>query len=384
MQNEDIFLRETNASAPLVSIQMMRGVAAMLVVFCHAVNVVRYTGAGGRPIWLATNTQLGDLAASGVDLFFVISGFVMAHTITRKPEIGTGVFLGARFLRVVPMFWLLSLPYVALLWVIARPISTCAVVHSVTLFPVCDVRQVTLPALYVGWSLAFELAFYGLVALSLQMRPRFRLATLGATLLLLASTGAERTYLRPLVAVLVNPMMLEFLLGILTFILFQRWQAGRSTTAAIGVAGIGLMSYTLIMLPPVNTFAEHVFEGVTGLARTVRFALPWALILFSLLQLERIYPKVFSSSAIFPLVVMGDASYSLYLTHPLIMTAAEKYWGQDLTNVATMMFLLFVSALLLGSLTYRYVERPLMKLLRRRRIKQRAPLPSPLAAPATL
>ena len=120
----------------LRSIQVLRGVAACAVVLLHAHL------SGGTPI----GENWARLGAAGVDLFFVISGFIMA-TIA-KPSAGR--FLFDRFWRIFPL-WLVAVTP----WLIALRPGPSIIAASLTLWPVY--HQFTMPALDVGWTLSFEL-----------------------------------------------------------------------------------------------------------------------------------------------------------------------------------------------------------------------------------
>ena len=106
--------------AKVESVQAMRGVAALAVVVLHAREAIDRQGFIDHP--LGSETSIGELAslgAVGVDLFFVISGFVMALSASKLDGwAGTRRFLRGRVVRIVPLFWLLSLPMVA--WWVAK------------------------------------------------------------------------------------------------------------------------------------------------------------------------------------------------------------------------------------------------------------------------
>ncbi|HVI04878.1 MAG TPA: acyltransferase family protein, partial [Sphingomicrobium sp.] len=140
----------------LRSVQVLRAVAAMAVVAHHAFD---------------NGTRVG---AAGVDLFFVISGFIMMTTCSsgRKP----GEFLADRAWRIYPMWLLAVFP-----WLLMAPHSTLEVVRSITLWPVYGNRFLN-PALDVGWTLSFELLFYLAFALALATRAAVPLLIFGLCL----------------------------------------------------------------------------------------------------------------------------------------------------------------------------------------------------------
>ena len=85
-----------------VNIQVLRAVAAYMVVFHHLIDSWNnYVGTEFAPIYL-------NVGAAGVDIFFVISGFVMIEATTGK-AVSPITFLQKRINRIVPLYWLLSI-----------------------------------------------------------------------------------------------------------------------------------------------------------------------------------------------------------------------------------------------------------------------------------
>jgi peptidoglycan/LPS O-acetylase OafA/YrhL len=148
---------------------------------------------GGTPI----GENWARLGAAGVDLFFVISGFIMA-TIA-KPSAGR--FLFDRFWRIFPL-WLVAVTP----WLIALRPGPSIIAASLTLWPVY--HQFTMPALDVGWTLSFELLFYVAMALGMRTRAAVPLTLFGVALAAGALTHA------PIFDYVGNPMIFEFLFGV--------------------------------------------------------------------------------------------------------------------------------------------------------------------------
>lgn len=166
-------------------IQVLQAIAALMVVHHHALHSV-----ANGPAW-------PGFGAAGVDIFFVISGFVMAHTTRNlhRPGAPAGAgaqaadFLLKRFIRVVPLYW------IALLWTARRDIAAGQVdsglvkdflfiPHASTLYP-----DMLWPSVVQGWTLNYEMFFYALFALALLFG-RARHAVLIGALLVLAIVGA--------------------------------------------------------------------------------------------------------------------------------------------------------------------------------------------------
>jgi exopolysaccharide production protein ExoZ len=153
----------TAASAPkpsrarLNSIQVMRGVAALLVVFAHAVDLVQSQPQLGDSK-LAGIGHLANFGAIGVDLFFIISGFVMALSVARLSG-GQAArrFLRLRWIRVTPPYLIACGLLICLHAVVAVPgvVPWRAVVNAAVFVPVFDRIGYTSPVLEVGWTLSW-------------------------------------------------------------------------------------------------------------------------------------------------------------------------------------------------------------------------------------
>lgn len=155
--------RETDGTARLVSIQALRGLAAVLVAFRHAPFALPETVAGlTAKAWLAP--VVAPLVV-GVDLFFVISGVVMAAAIDGARPPSAGRFLLKRALRIYPLYGLallIMLPSALTgVGLAARPIDAGRFLLNLSLLPQADLIVTQ------GWTLTHELLFYGVVASAL-------------------------------------------------------------------------------------------------------------------------------------------------------------------------------------------------------------------------
>src|SRR5689334_15104148 len=196
----------------LRSIQVLRAVAACAVVALHA-----YPEAHAPP----GNAGYG---AAGVDLFFVISGFIMAHV---AQERSPGQFLRDRLWRIYPLWWIAVLP-----WLFMVPRGPTFIVSSLSLWPIYA-GGYYVPVLKVGWTLSFELMFYAGMTVAIATRAAIPLAVYGLCLL-----GALTTA-NPLLHFIGNPMALEFLMGVVIARLPRR-----AALAALVPVGLALFALT--------------------------------------------------------------------------------------------------------------------------------------------
>ena len=190
----------------LGSVQVLRGVAASGVVVFHA------TGAGFATV------------AAGVDLFFVISGFIMATIGPGKQPLR---FLGDRVIRIFPL-WLVAVAP----WLLVLHPTLPKLLVSLTLWPIYG-GQFYWPVLGVGWTLSFECLFYAAFALARYTRAAVPLA-LFALFLVTGVLGGGGTF-----GYLGSPISIEFLLGILIA------KLPRMPRAAAPMAVMGLVVLTL-------------------------------------------------------------------------------------------------------------------------------------------
>ncbi len=210
----------------LTTIQGLRAFAALNVVLLHA--LIGADGAGAEPTLLGA---LRGWGAGGVDLFFVISGFIMIH-VQRSRRRGPVPFLRERILRVAPLYWALTL----LLWsvLLAAPalfgrFETSAEGVLASLLFVSQPLGFGTPTLYVGWTLELEMLFYAVFAASLLL-PDLRLSAA-------ATTGALAL---GILALGLPVLCLEFAMGMAAGLL--RVHAPRAGLVAMAAGAAGLLA----------------------------------------------------------------------------------------------------------------------------------------------
>jgi exopolysaccharide production protein ExoZ len=313
----------------LRSIQALRGIAACAVVFHHGLG-----GAGTMP-----HARLG---AVGVDLFFVISGFIIATVAADKTP---RRFIADRVWRIFPL-WLIAL----LPWLVMKPINLPTLLTSLTLWPIWN-GAFHMPALGVGWSLSFEMLFYAAFALALATRPIYPLIIFA--LAFIASQFTDVALLN----FTGSPLIFEFLAGVLIARL-PRTQLGLPVT---------VLATAALLSAPVYFYADVV--GANAFARAMWWGLPSAFLVYGVLGLER----HLESRAAAPLIFLGDASYAIYLFHQLIAGA-----GNPALDIP--------AAIALGLAAHWFVERPILNLRYRSRSAAAVELagePQPIAVPVS-
>jgi peptidoglycan/LPS O-acetylase OafA/YrhL len=341
----------------LHSIQELRGIAAILVVVLHASLAVQMRG------W---NIHIGQFfqawPALGVDLFFVISGVIMmVTTADRRPGWRTALaFLRGRLVRIVPIYWIFTTVMLVLLAALPTMFykNRLDVLHAVCsylFFPATNAYTgSTRPLLPPGWTLVYEMWFY-LVFAALLLLPRRCTFPIVAGFFTLTSVLGLVVHDGFAFGVYTSPLMLEFVFGCLIGKLFcSRIQVSRRTAAITLSLGIVLLlGTTSLQIGPTERF---FYWGV-----------PAALVVGGALFWERAggwQPHRL-------LGAIGDRSYSLYLSHYLLLLAlmavASKIdRGHQLPGDAV--WLVFIlSAIVIGALSYRFIETPIANWFKRGR-----------------
>ena len=213
----------------LDSVQALRGIAALAVMLCHLVAIE--AGHAGRD---APLTDFFDNGAYGVDLFFVISGFIMVWVAGSVPRglVSAGDFLYARVTRIYPLWWLFAGAMVVFLllfrglpWDADRldPKELDGVTHLIKSFLLWP--QPEHPVLGVGWTLVHEMYFYiGFTLLILFLPQRWRLPgilTWGGVVFIGALAGLGTSFGRNLVELVFSPVTLEFVFGAMVAYMIQ-------------------------------------------------------------------------------------------------------------------------------------------------------------------
>ena len=206
----------------LESVQILRAVAAMGVVFTHAITRVSTTfpGAEGHSLFTSRRGQL-TVGDAGVDLFFVISGFIMLQVHWRDLGVrGTPLrFMSRRILRIVPIYWLLTT--VALVFQIFAPsvftthfkgIDIWWIVGSYLFLPIPIPGSTISPLVGVGWTLNYEMFFYFVFSLMLLFQRRNGLALLFLGFGSLVAFGIPFQTTNPVIGFFTNWLLLDFLL----------------------------------------------------------------------------------------------------------------------------------------------------------------------------
>lgn len=330
----------------LTNIQILRGLAAVWVVVFHAI------GESPHPYPVSPFLEyVGRYGYFGVDLFFVLSGFVICYSVHAKPISATTFFM-RRAERIVPPYLVLTI--VLFLVMLAFPnifhSMKASLDHFVRSATYLSFTRYEYPVLYVGWTLEYEMFFYlmaaGALACSARVFNKVPMAICGVVLcgLLFKQAGGHSAP----VEFLTNPVVLEFCFGFITAAVFLTRKLDGQTVAAL-IA-------TVLAVSIIDPTHRVILAGV-----------PSVILLCICLALNS--RVTLPSYVRNPLASIGDASYSIYLIQVFALPIADRSRrlfpgaeGPILPTLLAIGFTIFV-----GWAFFRFVERPMLNIIRARR-----------------
>lgn len=337
------------------AIQHLRLLASALVLFGHSLHEVGASRVAGyetfhKPTFLDWGV--------GVDVFFVISGFVMYHTSAhRYGEKGAALaFMRNRLLRVAPLYWIFTT--LMLVAVLALPgsvdnksLDPAYVASSYAFLPWPRPDGLLRPVLALGWTLNYEMLFYSLFAASLLLPRR---VGLGLLIGVLAGAAALHPLLGRAGWVLdfwSDPIVLEFLAGMGVAKLYgSGWKLPGWFAAVLALGGLGVA----LGLVAAGVDERAIRNGVPSVMWVAAVVLgPW-----------RLTAEPANSALNFG----GDASYALYLCHPFALNVVSLFWTKlHLGSPWAFVAASCVASMAAAAAVHLGVEKPLARLLRSRR-----------------
>lgn len=349
------------ATTKILSIQYLRGIAALLVVLFHSTALI---GADWK-------TMLRN-GMVGVDVFFIMSGFIIYYITSNRKEISPVVFFVKRFFRIFPVFFFV--------WLVVACVSYqdqpfINVIKSLFLFHVdynASAPAFKFNLIGPAWTLSYEIYFYIIFCVAGAISYKYRGAIASAMLMSLpiiiqlyfngsfsyaANIKAEfllTSVIQSPLKILSNAMLWEFVGGILLAYLFVnhrfKIQSIRKDVRSVIAALLFCIFVYQIFLSPVHA------QGIGGLFWPSLCLVAGALISEDLIKFN-----------IKPLSFLGDISYSLYLSHwsiiKVFITFFPAAWNNRYGFIGLATFL-FIS-ILISYLMYLLIEKPSMRLARK-------------------
>lgn len=316
----------------LLGIQYLRALAAVAVVCFHAAAKEK------------TNFLIGE---AGVDVFFVISGFLMVAITTDTTS--SWKFVRDRIMRIVPIYWIATT--VMLSGVIfglfpnAR-LDLWHVIASYLFLPATSPATGDIwPLLVPGWTLNYEMAFYALFAIALFIpNERNRVAVLISLLIVIAFAGLAFSPDVVAAQFYSNQIVLEFAAGSWLGLLWKQhrnWLRNGRSLIVMSLLGFGI---------------AWLLNSDTN--RALVFGVPSLLLVAGVLAVEHDKPiKRWSGP-----LMLGNASYSIYIWHTLAISVTSKIAALFGLPLATAVAFNIVGGVLIGLAAYAALEKPLRKL----------------------
>lgn len=356
----------------LTSLQAGRAGAALAVAFYHASLYIFAL----KKYWGYDPTyNFFEFGHAGVEFFFVLSGFIIFYI--HQPDLGRPLrlfpYLRKRFLRIYPIYWIVLAGVIAVYFTVPsfgypyhREAGT--ILSSILLVHVNGNANTDLA---VAWTLYHEIAFYAVFALAI-FNKRFGLAAIAVWMLVSAATLIIEPQVYS-VAFFFSPLQLLFGMGMLSCWIVNGCR----------VPMPGWLTWSGVALFAAAAMEDDYLSWLTEMDRALVYGFASALIVTGIVTLERQgrlkVPAV--------LVLMGNASYIIYLIHFTLLSGLAKLFmvagAKEALPALLSFFLLVALAILLGIAAHVWVERPLLRFLnalwrsRDRKVEAEAPAEQP-------
>ncbi len=335
------------------NVQALRAIAALMVIGAHLVPVELKCIPGAVPFL----NWVDPVGFTGVDLFFAISGFVIITSTWssfERPGIGLN-FLLRRASRIFPVYWVVVAP-IALLFIVAPSwVNSSQEIKPDIFASFALLPQPGLPLLTVSWSLVYEMYFYYIYTFAIG-RPTKQLPwIMGGWMLFTAVVcGLFRDSKSPFLGQLGNTITYEFAFGMVIGWLYVHGRSFKWSVPAIVVGVLVVVANTVLY--PVYGAQLH------GPFRFLIVGLPMALILYGCIGLELQSKFVFGGM----LVMLGDASYSIYLWHvPVLQTIMHISRNRQMLRSPLVHWLWLAASvalvLVISVALYRIIEKPMVR-----------------------
>lgn len=348
-----------NKQIQLKTLQQGRGLAAMAVVAFHLSLLLGNDRYLNDAVWLSF-THRGNL---GVDFFFVLSGFIIvfAHNkdINRPAQLTD--YLLKRFTRLFPVYWLYTAIFCAL---VALGFGSASIVPETLSQWISTIFLIRLDSFELpitpAWTLIHELAFYLVFATLIFNR------VFGVVILLfwLMAGGIVFQYpdegARLPLTTYFSPLNFNFIIGMAAFYILTKWQS-KILKAAFP---FGLLLFSFI-------YALEA-KGIDYQYVQIAYAVSFGLLIAGAAAWER---DGFPASRFKTLSLIGDASYTIYLTHLAFLGLFSKILMKISQQFALNHYVIYIAVfgltIVFGCLLYLYAERPLLRACRKRIFKDK-------------
>jgi exopolysaccharide production protein ExoZ len=331
----------------LYSVQFLRFIAAALVVLSH----------------IRTEYGLLPFGDVGVDIFFVISGFIIYHvTKSESPH-----FFTKRLIRIVPLYWVGTLVLAAVAFLAPKILNDVQfdltrVLASLLFMPYWTAEHAFHPILLLGWTLNYEILFYFLFYVAMRISHRHRFLVSSALLVALslshviAEPGTAHFFWS-------GAFINEFIFGMIIAVVVARTQFLQRADTPLFLAAFGLALYAYLLYPTTGLLNPELPRVVTiGL-----LSMGLVLLVLSCERKIRQLPK----GATWSIALLGDLSFAAYIFHPYAMGVVKRLIGLEI-SIYFYATIVLTSTCIVAATVFFVLERPsrscLTRLLSRRKL----------------
>lgn len=304
----------------IYSIQYLRAFACISVVFTHT---------------------FGGFGAQGVDIFFVISGYIMAYLITERNNTAKNFFI-ARYTRIAPLYYIAT--FLAIVLGLGYEVNFKHLIYSLLFIKF----EWTKPILSIGWTLEYEFVFYTLCSLVLFFVrsknfqiPIILFGLIVGSFLVDYVLYPEKAY----------GFFLEFFYGIVIYSLIRNNKPANSLSIKLLIL---VFSFMLLIMSD-----SYIYETKSLPFRFLGYGIPAAIFVYSIISIENFLPKISFIKK------LGDASFSIYVFHTIIIHVYYSVTGTYRYFSITSDFLSFVIPIIIGTLIHLMIERKLILFFRK-------------------
>ncbi|MDR2583302.1 MAG: acyltransferase [Fibromonadaceae bacterium] len=331
-------------SATLTSIQLLRAVAALSVVYAHCTYECY---------------NLPNFGHFGVDIFFIISGFIIAYMVSKNTE----YFFIKRIIRIVPLYFLvtivITLAAIDSLNFISRTISVSDFIRSIFFVP-SESGNSGSPIISQGWTLNYEIFFYVIVTFCIIFAKKY-ITIICSLILALIIIGLN--WLNPenyIMAYYKETMSLEFIYGIGLYHFYKYVNTSKiqfnKTAKIIILPALAIISYGALIFNNFASHSEYLFRGIPAL-----------ILVASILFLEE---NIKNTKIIQFGVKLGEASYTMYLIHFLIINFLGKNFNKiiDINDILVIelikIIITFIVIIFFSIIIHRFIDNPIQNYFR--------------------
>ncbi|MFK5894875.1 MAG: acyltransferase [Pseudomonadota bacterium] len=356
-------------NSKIYSLQMLRAIAASFVLLAHSQN------------FLHARSQINELnpflqfGSAGVDLFFIISGFIMVIVSKSKfQQPGASFdFIIRRIIRVVPMYWLYTILIATLLVLFPQYFSAgkqfdmAHFMASLFFIPWPNNVNMIKPVLGIGWTLNSEMYFYMIFSFLLIFPFKKLIPYLSFILFIGVLSGVLYEVDIAQLSIITSPLVLEFLIGCIIGAIYIK-NYNISKLFALSFLIIGIFGYFITSTPLPGELGINMEYPSGEYGRFIKWGIPSAFLVFGVIFLERLKAIPIN----YFMVKLGDSSYSLYLTHIFVINALGVLWIRFIHDYYNLFIVVvFFLSIYIGHLAYLIIEKPVIDYLNKHYIKHK-------------